>query len=124
MVRTYGSDSKEYKDCCLKALKPVIELFEQAVAILNKKDSLKGTDNPEKYINLGTFEPFEEFLKVHCARLRSYFNDVLNDNPSERDVEKIVSGYCDIYGVTDKATIDIIRCEVEDCIRDIKYNTM
>lgn len=124
MVRTYGSDSKEYKDCCLKALKPVIELFEQAVAILSKKDSLKETDNPEKYINLGTFEPFKDFLEVHCARLRSYFNDVLNDNPSERDVEKIVSGYCDFYGVTDKATIDIIRCEVEDCIRDIKYNTM
>ena len=124
MVRTYGSDSKEYKDCCLKALKPVIELFEQAVAILSKKDSSKETDNPEKYINLGTFEPFKDFLEVHCARLRSYFNDVLNDNPSERDAEKIVSGYCDIYDVTDKATIDIIRCEVEDCIRDIKYNTM
>ena len=121
MVRSLGNDSSEYKKCCLKALKPILELFNQAKEILYQ-ESVDKEDSVDKFEDLGTIYPYKEYMDKHYANLHNYINGALKANPTCDKVNILVNKYCDEYDVTDSELIDFCRCEVEDIVRKRKYN--
>lgn len=120
MIKEFGNDSAEYKEHCLQALKPVVDLFERAQKILAQRTTVYD-DGTEKFEGLGTSMPYREYIDNHQEKLRDYINDVFKYK-FDGDTDKVVTNYCSDNDITDSALIDIIRCEIEDYCRNKKYN--